>query len=201
MRALVVARTRMPGDRVCVGAIEFDTGRSLRLKRPDGSNAFETHPIRPGTIWDLSYEPDPSVTPPHIEDVIVRGGYLVEDVADMRTTILDRWQPWDCDLDDIFEGQLHVTEHGTAFLRHGPRIPQCSTGFWLSRQPAMVDPWGNYRFGGEGRIRRVTYKGMTPAAQTIPVGALVRFSLARWKRFPPGVDEERCYLQLSGWYR
>jgi hypothetical protein len=34
----------------------------------------------------------------------------------------------------------------------------------------------------------------------VPKGALIRFSLARWKAFPPLVDEQRCYLQLSGWY-
>jgi hypothetical protein len=41
---------------------------------------------------------------------------------------------------------------------------------------------------------------MDDAIAVIPDGALIRFSLARWKAFPPGVNEERCYLQLSGWY-
>jgi hypothetical protein len=49
-------------------------------------------------------------------------------------------------------------------------------------------------------IRKVKYVGMDDPAALIPNGALVRFSLARWHQFLPGVDELRCYLQLSGWY-
>ena len=33
----------------------------------------------------------------------------------------------------------------------------------------------------------------------IPLNTLVRISLARWW-VPAGMSEERCYLQLSGWY-
>ena len=158
----------MAGDRVCVGAIELDTGRSLRLKRPDGTNAFEAHPIRPGTIWDLSYQSAASVTPPHIEDVIVSGGHWLEDVVDMKTAILDRWQPWDGDLDEIFDGQLEVTEGGSAFLRAAPNLPQYSTGFWLSTRQATIDAWGRYWFEGGLRIKRVKYKGVTQASPDHP---------------------------------
>jgi hypothetical protein len=49
-------------------------------------------------------------------------------------------------------------------------------------------------------IRSAKYVGMDEPIAVIPDSALVRFSLARWAAFPPGVDEQRCYLQLSGSY-
>ncbi|HXD71822.1 MAG TPA: hypothetical protein VN615_18280 [Gaiellales bacterium] len=199
MRVLVVARTQMFGPHVCVGGVELATGRSLRLKRLDGSNALESHPIRPGSIWEMAYTPCPSVVPPHVEDVLVSGGHWVEDVADMRSAILVSWQPWDCPLDEIFEGRLDATDGGSGFLPAGPVLPSCSTGFWLSRQRATIDSFGRYRFENARLIKGVKWKGTTAPAQTIPPGALIRFSLAKWKEFSPE-EGERCYLQLSAWY-
>jgi hypothetical protein len=204
MNMLVVARTRMSGDRVCVGGIELGTGRSLRLLGSDGNNLPEAHSIRPGTIWDIACEPlRRGVRPPHVEDVIVTRGHPVEDVPDMKAAILGSWQPWECPLEDIFDGPLDVTERGTAFLRDRPPLPSCSTGFWHAQRPATLDgDWGNrYWFAGGGAIRSVKYSGMSWPPDTIPAGALIRFSLARWAEFPPGVGEKRCYLQVSGWYR
>ena len=53
----------------------------------------------------------------------------------------------------------------------------------------------------EGRRARynIPYVGCAEAIDLIPAGTLVRVSLARWWR-PEGMNEERCYLQLSGWY-
>jgi hypothetical protein len=45
-----------------------------------------------------------------------------------------------------------------------------------------------------------SHKGMTPPIETIPAGARIQFSLARWAEFPSGGGEERCYLQLSAVY-
>jgi hypothetical protein len=202
VKVLVVTRTKMSGDYVCVGGIEVESGKSLRLLGSDGFNLSGDHPIRPGAVWHLSYRPSTTVRPPHVEDVIVSRGRLIEEVADMKTAILDAWQPWDCDLDEIFQGRLHVTPKGTAFLRDEPPLPGSSTGFWVAHTPLTLDEkWGpRYWFAGQSQISSVKYVGMAPPIATIPAGALIRFSLARWAEFPPGVGEERCYLQLSAWY-
>jgi hypothetical protein len=58
----------------------------------------------------------------------------------------------------------------------------------------------NYQFAGTGSIRKAKHVGLDEPIALIPSGSLVRFSLARWAEFPPGVGEKQCYLQLSGWY-
>jgi hypothetical protein len=202
MRVLVVARTRMAGDRVCVGGIEVDTGRSVRLLGSDGHNLSEEHPIRPREIWEVAHEElRRGLEAPHVEDIVVHRGHKDRDVKDMRASILAIWKPWDCPLDEIFDGRLSVTDGGTAFIAEGAPLPTCSTGFCVSRQEATIDSYDRYWFDGGRQIKRVKYKGMTDTPRTIPAGALIRFSLARWAEFPPGVGELRCYLQLSAWYR
>jgi len=68
----------------------------------------------------------------------------------MRAAILDVWQPWECELDEIFDGRLDVTDGGSAFLRDEPPLPPCSTGFWVSGREATIDSWGRYWFDGAG---------------------------------------------------
>lgn len=201
MKVLVVARTRMYGDRVCVGGIEMDTGRSLRLLGSDGRNLSEEHRIRPGEVWELAYEDRRhGVEPPHVEDVIVRRGHKERDVDDLRTEILSLWTPWECPLDEIFDGTLDVTEHGSAFVAADGTLPEASTGFWLAQRSASHDAdYQRYRFGGAGRIRSVKYVGMDEPVSQIAPHSLVRFSLARPWTFDPD-QGARCYLQLSAVY-
>lgn len=164
MNVHVVARTRMSGDRVCVGGIDLDSGRSLRLLGSDRRNLLETNPIRPREIWDLAYSPAPSVEPPHIEDVIVTRGHKVEDVADTRAAILQLVNPWQGTLESIFDGRLDTTDGGSAFIRRDPPLPSHSTGFWVATDDvpkSRFDDYGVKYWFPDGRaIRKVTYKGM-----------------------------------------
>src|SRR5690348_5329011 len=88
MRVLVVARTRMGGDRVCVGGLDMAAGTGVRLLRPDETNLLEEHPIRPGDVWEVSCTRRRSATPPHVEDVLVTGGRMVDSVVDLKRAIL-----------------------------------------------------------------------------------------------------------------
>ena len=203
MRVLVVARTRMGADRVCVGGIDVATGTSLRLLGSDGWNLPEGHPIRPGEIWDLEYASRPVVEPPHIEDVIVSRGRRLDLVERMRPAILDLVEPWRGSVRDIFDGRLVATDGGSGYITREPPLPTRSTGFWVATAKLprrRFDDATRYALPGGGPIRSVKYVGMPDPVESIPRGALVRFSLARWAEFPPGVEDERCYLQLSGWY-
>jgi hypothetical protein len=198
-----VARTRMSAGRVCVGGIELDAGRSLRLMGSDGKNLQETHPIRPGEIWDLTYTRKANLRPPHVEDVVVTSGKPVELVDDPAALIRTLVQTWRCQLGEIFDGRLEATSNGSAFIRDVVPLPAMSTGFWESTRNVrrtFRDGSTRYFFPDEPRIRNIPYRGMDEPIAKIPAGSLIRFSLARWKELPPGVGEERCYLQLSGWY-
>ena len=193
----------MGASRVCVGAIEMDTHRSLRLLGSDGWNLHEDHPVRPGEIWDLAYRPHKDTEPPHVEDVIVSHGKRVEVVEQMKPAILRLVEPWRGGADATFGGRLVATDGGSGYITREPPLPRQSTGFWVATadlKRKTFDGATRYTVPGNGRIRSVKYVGMEDSIESIPRGAIVRFSLARWAEFPPGVDEERCYLQLSGWY-
>jgi hypothetical protein len=204
MKVLVVARTRISRDVVCVGGIDVETRRSLRLLGSDGHNLPEAKPIRPGEIWELAYTPALRVEPPHVEDVILSHGHKVDDIADMKSEIVQLMEPWQGRLETIFDGRLDTTDGGSAFIRRTPPLPSRSTGFWVAPDDvpkSKFDDYGvKYWFPDGQAIRKVTYKGMDDPIDVIPAGALIRFSLSRWAEFPPGVGEDRCYLQLSGWY-
>ena len=50
-------------------------------------------------------------------------------------------------------------------------------------------------------VQSSKYVGLQPTEDIIPKGTLLRVSLARWWS-PNDVEvENRCYLQLSGWYK
>jgi len=194
----------MGAGRVCVGGIEMDSRRSLRLLGSDGWNLHEDHRIRPGEIWDLAYAPNKDIEPPHVEDVIVSHGKPVEVVEHMKPAILDLVEPWQGGVGTIFDGRLVATDGGSGYITRKPPLPKQSTGFWVataSLKRRQFDAATRYALPGDGPVRSVKYVGMEDSIESIPRGAIVRFSLARWAEFPPGVDEERCYLQLSCWYR
>ena len=46
---------------------------------------------------------------------------------------------------------------------------------------------------------RIKYVGFQTPLDCIPQGTVLRMSLANWWKKGDS-DEERCYLQLSGWY-
>ena len=204
MKVLVVARTRMGGDRVCVGGLALNDGASLRLLGSDGGNLRETNPIRPGEVWDLSYRPRDEVKPPHTEDVIVSHGKMVERASDMKAQILGLTPPWEGAVESIFDRRLTTTEAGRAYLAPNGPMPSGSTGFWVADHDVRLSQFGDYGVSywlPKGQeIRNVKYVGMDDPIDVIPAGSLIRFSLARWGEFPPGVGEKRCFLQLSCWY-
>src|SRR5438067_12334551 len=69
---LIVARTRMYGAKVCVGALS-DQGESLRLMNQScESDQGGSVPYRIGQWSEVDCEPCGPPKPPHVEDVSVR---------------------------------------------------------------------------------------------------------------------------------
>ena len=71
MPVLIVSKTRMHGDHVCVGGFDLDTHRNVRLLNAQGYNQPANTPYQIGEVWDLVYRPRAGCEPPHIEDVLV----------------------------------------------------------------------------------------------------------------------------------
>lgn len=69
-RVLIVSKTRMRGDHVCVGGHDFyESMHSIRLLQPDGTNMPAGTRFDMGQVWDLDYEQATDIRPPHVEDV------------------------------------------------------------------------------------------------------------------------------------
>lgn len=87
---------------------------------------------------------------------------------------------------------------------HPPQVPNHSTCFWICDQDIV-------RKNHQGKIKfhykddnhiwgyNISYVGLEDdPVDIIPQGSLIRLSLAHW--WSPGDTEERCYLQLSGYF-
>lgn len=98
---------------------------------------------------------------------------------------------------------MKFTGSGNGFISKSGGVPGYSTWFWLpDKALTLCSDSKHYEypamFGGRG----LSYVGEPDPVQIIPAHSLVRVSLARWwKQTDADADfEERCYLQLSGWY-
>ena len=208
-RVLIVAKTRMGDYYSCVGGLNLETNQSIRLLRSDGSNQPNNTRFEAGQVWELVFQPLSGITPPHVEDVHVTRETYIGPVSNLRNVLMQRVHTWRGEPDQLFEGKL-IFER-TGYISKTGSLPGCSTGYWLPNYPLSLSL--NFREGQPyyqiitqpreifPAVRKlfIKYVGFADPIGLIPEGALVRVSLARWWQ-RPGTDEERCYLQLSGWY-
>ena len=200
MRVLIVAKTRMQGA-ACVGGLCLDTNQSVRLLQRKGLNQPLTTDYDVGQIWDLGFDPSELCAPPHIEDVLVYRRHYVGQVSNLRDFLLARIQPWWGGIDQLFNGVLQLTANGSGYISRRTGIPSASVGFWLPDRPierVQIGGRMRYRYRDAQRELLLPYVGFSSKGD-IPPGALLRVSLARLWR-PDETIEERCYLQLSGWF-
>jgi len=203
LRVLIVGKTKMGTNSVCVGGWDLDNNTSVRLLNPGGRNHAHNTPFHVGDVWDLVYHTRDDLRPPHNEDVIVTSARLIGPQANLTDTLRGLTNPNGGCIERLFQGFLQFPGPGrTGFLTRQTGVPTFSTQFWISDSRFVRDDYGTkirYRYEGATH-RNITYKGMNDNPDLIiPQGALVRFSLARWHPF--GDDPElKCYLQLSGWF-
>jgi hypothetical protein len=187
----------------CVGGLALDGNHSVRLMQANGSPQPADAPYQVGQVWDLDYRPSPDIRPPHVEDVLVLRALHVSDQPNLRQFLLDRIQPWRGAPNQTFEELVRPTYHGSGYINDIMGVPGMSVGFWISdRRLSQEIQEGKlyYRYPAERGVRLLKYVGCAPPTGSIPSGALVRLSLARWWRHEGSDLEERCYLQMSGWY-
>ncbi len=208
-RVLIVAKTRMGEYSVCVGGLNLETNEGVRLLRSDGSNQPNDTRFEVGQVWELVFQPHYGITRPHVEDIRVMRETYIGPTSNLRNMLMQRVQPWCGEPDQLFEGKLLLERTGYISRMRG--LPSCSTGFWLPTCPLSQSlsfregqPYYQIIMQPEDvfpAVRKlfIKYVGFADPIGLIPAGTLVRVSLARWWQ-RPGTDEERCYLQLSGWY-
>lgn len=191
MKVLVVSKTHV-WNGACVGGVT-EQGHSVRLKQADGSfPGADLYQI--GQIWDMEYTAQPD-RPPHVEDVLVTRSQLIGTQPSLRQHLLGRFRPQQGPVGGLFDGHLGTTSNGSCYISGRSEVPNYSTGFWLPDVNLRFE--SNYYWYGPYRLKYVGFDDPTPL---IPAGTLVRVSLARWWAPADATVEERCYLQLSGWY-
>ena len=209
-KILIVSKTRMTSSSVCVGGVDLDNRQSVRLLYWNGrlESLYEC-PYNIRDIWEMDYRKDIQSPLPHSEDVSV--------IARKITGRLDRsirfldllrqigFRVYQDDIRNAFEGKLQTTESGIFYI--SPKaIPFNSTCFWLcDRELWRNEVQGKVRYryndGTHNWGHNIMYVGIEQATPAlIPQNTLLRLSLARWWAPDHRRDEERCYLQFSGWY-
>lgn len=200
MNVLIVGRTKMSGASRCIGGLAHN-GKSVRLVKPNGqwdtSSGFQI-----GSVWDVDFTPITGLVDPHTEDVHVQNFNHVGVQPNLSTYLLSRLKPWQGGIDQVFGGLLGFTGSGNGYISHARGVPNYSTWFWVADEDLTLrDDGKHYDYPGQWSNKGMSYVGEPTPIPVIPAGTLVRLSLARWWK-PPNVDdlEERCYLQLSGWF-
>lgn len=208
-KVLIVSKTKMAQQKVCVGGIDVERHRSLRLMNENGYHeTLEECPYNIFDVWDLEYI-DTSTRPlPHSsEDVNVSQRKRV-DILKRDIDLIDFLRKSGAKIyyghiKNVFNGYLKSTGSGSLFIST-PQVPNHSTCFWICDQDIV-------RKNHQGKIKfhykddnhtwgyNISYVGLEDdPVDIIPQGSLIRLSLAHW--WSPGDTEERCYLQLSGYF-
>ena len=202
MNVLIVGRTKMGSTTRCIGGIARD-GKSVRLLNNNGGHWDTSALFQVGQIWDVSYTPAANPVQPHTEDVLVSQCRLVGAEPNLRAHLLARVQPWRGGINHVFGGVLGYTSNDNGFVCQRLGVPAQSTGFWIPDRDLTLRADGkHYDYFHGDSPRGLSYVGEPQALLNLPAGTLVRVSLARWWK-PENAEpdfEERCYLQLSGWF-
>lgn len=206
---LVVAKTHMGGGKACVGGLNLRSGKNVRLRLPGDKSHPENTPFEVGQVWEMALHPISHPRPPHVEDAIIRAQNYVISYPGLRGKLLQHIQPWTGGLTQVFDGFLQG-QRDKCFISRSGGIPSCSTGYWRTTIPLTRTCIGSKDYyairsvvhQGKDLYRGtfvIRYVGFAAPLEEIPADALVRVSLARWWRREE-YEEERCYLQISGWY-
>ncbi|GAC1365074.1 MAG: hypothetical protein PVSMB5_04620 [Ktedonobacteraceae bacterium] len=207
-RVLIVAKTYMQSG-VCIGGLTRETNRSVRLLAADGSHQSADTSLDVRQVWDMDFHPPASLTPPHVEDVCVTHEEFIGTQKDMRALLLPRIKIWEGGPEKLFDGRI-VFGDGVAYVNRDKELPTCSTGYWLSdrlltliyRSGSRPYYWLNLSTPTNPALKKlyIRYVGFAVPLVRIPPQTLIRVSLARWW-VPSNADDERCFLQISGWYK
>ena len=202
MEILITSKTHK-GQAACVGGMIISNNQFVRLLNPENRDQPGNTNFNVGDIWDIEFIERKDVIPPHIEDIIISSKNYLRHIENISDFILNsRVKIFIGSPSQIFNGMLGWTGNGGGYIENRDNLPMNSVGFWISDRNLEID--GNYYLYNSDNhfnpIKKLKFVGFQPTVKIIPAGTLMRISLARWWK-PKDVEmNERCYLQLSGWY-
>lgn len=211
-QVIIVSRTRMAGDCVCVGGVDVDNCRSVRLLNARGHHEAATDcPYQIWDIWNIDYYLNQRRPRPHTENVNVvrRQKIKAVDVPNMSINrfagVLEKSgiPLFRGSLFTVFDGKLKLTDKDKLYISKED-VPTYSTCFWINdkRLLGYTNDRGRWQYRYNDMSNRygytISYVGSAEPPADIEVGSLIRLSLAHWWKPEDSDDEERCYLQLSG---
>lgn len=202
MEVLILSKTHF-GNNVCVGGMGLNNNQYVRLLNPGGWYQFADTEFEIGDVWNIQFAPSASIKEPHVEDVVIQSKTYLRKIDNITQFILGKNLPiWKGSVNNIFEGKLKWASSGAGFLSANfPNYPSHSIGFWISDKPLSYDSEHYiYPSGNIFARRKLKYKGLPAPVSIIPQNTLLRVSLAKWWKPADSDIEQRCYLQLSGWY-
>ncbi|MHC2992581.1 hypothetical protein OB13_13675, partial [Pontibacter sp. HJ8] len=202
MHVLIVSKTQM-SNAICVGAVT-DKGRSVRLLTDSGYNQSHDTDFEIKEVWDITYKEREHKVAPHIEDILVLSKkYIGTSEMKMIDLLAEVNAPiWRGSPNTLFGGLLNWTSNGSGYINEVNGVPNQSVGFWIPDQDLTKKEFHGTRYDYPnmfGFDKSIKYVGLDTPIEKIPAGSLIRLSLARWWD-TNGNTEERCSLQLSGWY-
>jgi hypothetical protein len=208
-KVLVVAKTHMGKDKACVGGLSLQTFKGVRLLLPGNHNHPTDTSFDVGQVWNLNLRHSNQCTPPHVEDAIIHAQKQIGQQSNIRGKLLQHIEPWRGGLTQLFDGRLQG-ERDKCFITRKGGLPSCSTGYWLTTLPltlTYIREKAYYTIHSvvhkEQDYYRATfsiaYVGFAEPLPELPANTLIRVSLCRWWRREE-YEEEKCYLQISGWY-
>lgn len=203
---LILSKTHM-SNAACVGGLDLSTNKFIRLLDVNGHNQPVDSNFEIGEIWTIEYTKRYSTKAPHTEDVLVSKGNYVEDQSDLASFIKNSGVTiWRGSPEKLFNGLLTFTGPGSGHVSCNNEIPNQSVGFWIPDRDLIRNDYNSkvrfcYRTMPNSYVGQkcLPYVGYADSIEKVSSGTLCRVSLARWWKQDENT-EERCYLQLSGWY-
>lgn len=202
MDVIIVSKTHM-SSAACVGGV-LANGRFVRLLDSNGYNQDSDTELEVGDVYTITFSERNDIRPPHVEDILLDSmehKFSFSTIEKMVEYLTDKLKVkiWRGSTEILFDGKLQWTNSGSGFISESGEIPDNSVGFWIpDKDLTRRDYNEKVRYSYPIRWRNISFVGFQNPVDRIPAGTLVRVSLARW--WSPNEDEERCYLQLSGWY-
>lgn len=223
MDVIIVSKTKMYNT-TCVGGI-FANGRSVRLLDANGNYQDNNTVFSIGDVYTIEYQELTNKRPPHIENIIVTSQkfkFSFASMSQMINYLVDKLKIniWNGAITTLFENKLQWTTPGSGYISEQSDMPNHSTGFWIPDQDLIRSDYQrdnkikvrySYSFPVKQKnrddlwefsntnIKYMPFVGFQKPINIIPAGTLVRVSLAKWVSLKEN-EEEKCWLQLSGWY-